>query len=103
MISIQVVPRSGVDAYKLLRDKVTHEATTWYWVNKAKSRLRHTQVKKGYIEVANAEAVLIVQIYPKEPKDLFYLSGKFIGRLIGWFDDELVAINIQFVPQEKRR
>jgi hypothetical protein len=103
MISIQVVPRSGVDAYKLLRDKVTHEATTWYWVNKAKSRLRHTQVKKGYIEVPNAEGVLIVQIYPKEPKDLFYLSEKFIGRLIGWFDDELVAINIQFVPQEKRR
>jgi hypothetical protein len=98
MISIQVVPGKGVDAYKLLRDKVTHEATTWYWANKAKSRLRHTQVKKGYIEVASAEGILVAQIYPKESKDLFYLSEKFIGRLIGWFDDELVAINIQFLP-----
>jgi hypothetical protein len=101
MISIQVVPSNGVDAYKLLRDKVTHEATTWYWVNKSKSRLRHTQVKKGYIEVASTDGVLIAQIYPKERKDLFYLSEKFIGRLIGWFDDELIAINIQFVPKKK--
>lgn len=96
MISIQVVPVQGVDAYKLLRDKVTHEATTWCWVNKAKTRLRHSQVRKGYIEVANAEGILIAQIYPKEQKDLFYLSEKFIGRLIGWFEDQLVAINIQF-------
>ncbi|MBZ5527040.1 MAG: hypothetical protein LAN71_03935 [Acidobacteriia bacterium] len=103
MISIQVVPGQGVDAYKLLRDKVTHEAATWYWANKAKSRLRHSQVKKGYIEVASAEGILIAQIYPKEPKDLFYLSEKFIGRLIGWFDDELVAINIQFVRTGKLR
>lgn len=103
MISIQVVPGHGVDAYKLLRHKVTHEANTWYWVNKTKSRLRHNQVKKGYIEVASAEGVLIAQIYPKEPKDLFYLSEKFIGRLIGWFADRLVAINIQFVPDGAQR
>lgn len=100
MISIQVVPVQDVDAYKLLRDKVTHEAATWYWVNSAKSRLRHTQVKKGYIEVTGAEGILIAQIYPKEPKDLFYLSEKFIGRLIGWFSDRLLAINVQFVPED---
>jgi hypothetical protein len=62
MISIQVVPKKDEDAYKLLPDKVTHEAATWYWVNAAKSRLRHTQVKKGYIEVASAEGVLVVYI-----------------------------------------
>ena len=28
MLTIQVVPRAGKDAYKLLRDKVTHEAKT---------------------------------------------------------------------------
>jgi hypothetical protein len=101
MISIQVVPLNGVDAYKLLRDKVTYEANTWYWVNKTKSRIRHNQVKKGYIKVSSADGIFIAQIYPKSPKDLFYLSEKFIGRLIGWFDDQLFAINIQFVPEEK--
>jgi len=98
MILIQVVPGRGVDAYKLLRDKVTHEAATWYWVNKAKSRLRHNRVKRGYIEVSSAEGVLVAQIYPKAPEDLFYLSEKFIGRLIAWFERRLVAINVQFVP-----
>jgi hypothetical protein len=101
MISIQVVPGRGVDAYRILRDKVTHEAATWYWADKNKSRLRHSQVQKGYIEVTGAEGVLIAQIYPKQPKDLFYLSEKFIGRLIGWFEDQLVAINIQFVSDGK--
>ena len=51
--------------------------------------------------MASAEGVLIAQIYPKDPKDLFYLSEKFIGRLIAWFEEELVAINIQFVPKGK--
>lgn len=45
--------------------------------------------------------VSIAQIYPKASKDLFYLSEKFIGRLIGWSDDRLFAINIHFVPEEK--
>jgi hypothetical protein len=81
MISIQVVPSHGANAYKLLRAKVTHEATTWYWVNKAKSRLRHNQVAKGYIEVSSADGILVAQIYPKAPKDLFYLSENFTGRL----------------------
>src|SRR5436305_7689080 len=101
MISIQVVPKHGVDAYKLVRDRVTHKAATWYWVNKAKSRLRHSQVKKGYIELSSTEGILVAQIYPKDPKDLFYLSEKFIGRLIGWFQDKLVAVNIQFIPEEE--
>jgi len=100
MISIQIVPKQDFDAYRLLRDKVTHDAATWYWANKAKSRLRHTQIKKGYIEVGSAEGVLAAQIYPKEPRDLFYLSEKFIGRLIAWFGEELVAINIQFIPED---
>ncbi len=96
MISIQVIPKQDFDAYKLLRDKVTHEAATWYWANKAKSRLRHNQVKKGYIEIANAEGTVVAHIFPKDPKDLFYLSEKFIGRLISWFEDRLIAVNIQF-------
>ena len=101
MISIQVIPGYGVDAYRILREKVTHEATTWYWGNKSKSRLKHVQVKKGYIEVANAEGVLTAKIYPKKPKDEFYLSEKFIGRLIAWFEDQLVAVNIQFITEKK--
>lgn len=45
MIMIQVVPRAGENAYKLLRHKVIHEATTWAWGNKKKTRLRHVQSK----------------------------------------------------------
>ena len=101
MISIQVIPSHGIDAYKILREKVTHSATTWYWGNKSKSRLRHSQVKKGYIKVTKADGILLAQIRPKEPKDHFYLSEKFIGRLIAWFEDRLVAINIHFISDGK--
>jgi hypothetical protein len=103
MISIQVIPGNGIDAYKILREKVTHSAATWYWGNKSKSRLRHSQVKKGYIKVTNSDSdgILLAQIYPKEPRDHFYLSEKFIGRLIAWFEDRLVAINVQFISQRR--
>jgi hypothetical protein len=37
---------------------------------------------------------------PKERRDLFYLAEKFIGRMIAWFEDELAAINVQFMEEE---
>ena len=96
MIQIQVVPREGVDVYKLLRSKVLHEATTWYWGNKAKTRLRHIQ-SEGHIDVANAGGVVVARVYPKAPRDLFYLAEKFMGRMVAWFEEELTAINVQFL------
>jgi hypothetical protein len=101
MIQIQVVPREGVDAYKLLRSKVLHEATTWYWANKAKTRLRHIQ-SEGHVEVSNAGGVIVARVYPKEPRDVFYLAEKFMGRLVAWFQVELAAINVQFVTEPEK-
>ena len=99
MILIQVVPRAGHDAYQLLRHKVIHEAATWNWGNKKKTRLRHIQ-SNGWIDVFKAGEVLVARVHPKEPKDLFYLAEKFIGRLIAWFDEELVSVNVQLIDDE---
>ncbi len=96
MIVLQVVPRAGVDAYKLLRHKVTHEAKTWSWTNRRKTRLRHHRVKAGHIDVSSADGVLVAQIRPADPAELFFLAEKFIGRLIAWFEEDLQAINLQF-------
>ncbi len=96
MICIQVVPTNGNDAYKLLRAKVIHDAQTWEWKNKAKTRLRHKSSKKGYIDVGHVKGVLIARVHPDESKE-YYLPEKFIGRLIAWFPDELFLISIQFI------
>jgi hypothetical protein len=96
MIQIQVVPRAGVDAYQLLRSKVLHEAATWYWGNKRKTRLRHLQ-SAGHIDVANAGGVLVARVSPKEPRDIFYLAEKFMGRMVAWFEQDLAAIHLQFI------
>lgn len=106
MLIVQVVPRVGVDAYRILRNKVTHEARTWSWKNKTKTRLQHVQYRPGYIEVGSAEGVVIARIVPVEEKDQFFLAEKFIGRLIAWFAQDLAAINLQFLgeaPPVKRR
>lgn len=106
MLVLQVVPAPGRDAFKLLRARIK-EAPTWNWSNKAKTRLKHVQRPKGgHIAIANANGVLVAHVMPKSPSDLFYLAEKFTGRLVAWFEADLVAINIQFVappPKPKRR
>lgn len=96
MILIQVVPNGNNDAYRLLRDKVSHEANTWSWKNKGKTKLEHVN-SDGYIEVGSAEGILVARIFPKDKSNEFYLSEKFMGRLVAWFKEDLAAINVQFV------
>ena len=103
MLILQIVPRPDADAYRLLRDKVTHEARTWSWRNKAKTRLKHSQNPSGYIEVGSVDGVVVAQVVPKNPSDQFFLAEKFIGRLIAWFADDLAAINLQFLDGPKRK
>lgn len=99
MLVLQAVPTPGQDAYRLLRARI-RLANTWEWGNKAKTRLRHVQRRKGgHITLSNANGVLVAHIRPKTPNDLFYLAEKFTGRLVAWFEQELLAINIQFVPE----
>jgi hypothetical protein len=97
MLVLQIVPSGDQDAYKLLRAKILHEASTWSFANKAKSRLKHVQRPKGgYVEVGGADGVLVARIHAKTPSDQFYLAEKFIGRMVAWFESELLAVNIQF-------
>ena len=96
MIPIQVIPRTGVDAYALLRAKVLHEAATWYWSNKTHTRLRHVQ-SAGHIDVANAGGVLVARVKPTDPRDIFYLAETVLGRLVAWFETQLAARHLPFL------
>ena len=99
MLVLQAVPAQGSDAYKLLRARI-RIAPTWEWANKKRTRLRHVQRPKGgHIDIGNAAGVLVAHVRPKSPDDLFYLAEKFTGRPIAWFENELLAINIQFIPE----
>ena len=106
MLVLQAVPAQGRDAFRLLHARI-REASTWVWGDKAKTRLKHVQRPKGgHITIANANGVLVARVEPKTAGDLFYLAEKFTGRLVAWFEADLVAINIQFLaesPQPKRR
>jgi hypothetical protein len=106
MLVLQAVPVGKLDAFKLLRARI-RGAGTWSWANKARTRLKHVQRPRGgYIAVGNADGVLVAHIHPKTPNDLFYLVEKFTGRLVAWFEKDLLAINLQFVldpPPTKRR
>jgi|SRR3974390_1307277 len=105
MLSLQIVPKAGSDAYRLLRDKVTFDAKTWSWKNKAKTRLVHKQKPSGFIEVGSADGVLVAEIHAAMDEDTYFFAEKFIGRLVAWFQSELLAINIQFrdLPQRASR
>lgn len=102
MLVLQAIPARDVDAYKLLRGRI-REASTWDWANKARTRLRHVQRPKGgHIRISDAGGVLVAHVHPATPRDQFYLAEKFMGRLIAWFEGDLLAINIQFVPEPEK-
>ena len=81
MVVLQAIPAGNLDAYQLLRARI-REARTWSWANKKKTRLRHAQ---------------------RPESDLFYLAEKFTGRLLAWFEGQLLAVNLQFVPEPPPR
>lgn len=98
MLVLEAVPVPGKDIFKLLRGRI-RDASTWDWGNKARTRLKHVQRPRGgYIKIANADGVLVAHVHPQAPADLFYLAEKFTGRLIAWFENDLAAINVQFMP-----
>jgi hypothetical protein len=102
VLVLQAVPGPGKDIFKLLRARI-RGASTWDWANKARTRLKHVQRPKGgHISIANAGGVLVAHVLPKTPADLFYLAEKFTGRLVAWFESDLAAINIQFMPDAPR-
>ncbi len=102
MLVLQAVPVRGANAYKLLRARI-REASTWNWANRKRTRLRHVQRPRGGdIRISDAGGVLVAHIHPKTPNDLFYLAEKFTGRLIAWFERDLVAINIQCMPEPEK-
>jgi hypothetical protein len=102
MLSLQVVPRAGVDVHRLLRDKVAHGAQTWSWKNKAKTRLIHKRNGAGYIKVGSADGVVVAEIHATHETDTYFFAEKFIGRLVAWFLPDLAAINVQFRDTEVR-
>jgi hypothetical protein len=102
MILIQVVPHGKKDAYKLLREKVSREASTFSWEDKPKTKLAHKNAK-GYIEIDSADGVIVARVFPKDPRSEEVLLEKFVGRLTAWFRDELAAINVQFVADPPGR
>ncbi len=104
MLSLQIVPQSGIDAYRLLRDKVTHDAHTWAWKNKAKTRLTRTNdPNRGYIEIGSADGVVVAEIRPAGDHDTWFFAEKFIGRLVAWFPSDIAAINVQFHTGQSAR
>ena len=106
MIQIQVLPRTGYDAWALLRSRILHQAATWEFANKAKTRIKHIR-RNGHLEVGHAGGVVVATVVPKDAGDEFYLAEKFIGRIVAWFSDEIAGINVQFMADpaapKKRR
>jgi hypothetical protein len=79
MLRVQVIPREGHDAQKLLRDKVHKEAQTFFWADSAKTKLKHTNYKQLTMWVAGADGVVIGHL-PQSAQSEFFLE-KFVGRL----------------------
>lgn len=99
MLTVVIIPEAGLDASRLLRDKVTHEARTLYWKDRRKTRLAHKEIGSGYIEIGEAKGTVVAEIRADGKDDIFFLAEKLIGACVRWFQSELSGITIQFRRQ----
>lgn len=100
MISLQIISNTGFNLYKNLRIKVTRDAQTFYWANRQKNKLCHTnQAQKNFIRIAGTTDVVIAHVNAVTEEASFYLVEKLMGRLVAWFEHDLIAINIQFISE----
>lgn len=63
MLTVVIVPEAGFDASRLLRNKVTHEARTWYWKNRTGGR-RGWRIDRTKVATSRS-AVLRVFLWPR--------------------------------------
>jgi hypothetical protein len=96
VLTVQVIPTGECKLYQLLREKIAHHATTFFWANGTKTRLKHN-AGNGYIDIANHNGILLARIKPLNRTE--FLIEKFIGRLVAWFPVEVAAINVQVVEE----
>ena len=101
MIRIEIHPKPGSNAYALLRSRV-HQAATWRWGNRAKTRLKHVQ-SDGWIDVKKDGRAVIATVVPKAGRDLFYLAEKLTGRLVAWFPHEVATVTLHFSGAAKAK
>jgi hypothetical protein len=96
MLTVQVIPTGEYKLYQLLREKIAHHATTFFWANGTKTRLKHN-AGNGYIDIGNHNGILLARIRPANRTE--FLIEKFVGRLVAWFPTEVAAINVQVVEE----
>jgi len=96
MLTVQVIPTGDRKLYQLLREKIAHTATTFFWANGTKTRLKHN-AGNGYIDIGNRNGILLARIKPVNRTE--FLIEKFIGRLVAWFPSEVAAINVQVIEE----
>jgi len=96
MLTVQVIPTVECKLYQLLKEKIAHHATTFFWANGTKTRLKHN-AGNGYIDIASDNGILLARIKPAHRTE--FLIEKFVGRLVAWFPTEVAAINVQVIEE----
>jgi hypothetical protein len=89
---VQVIPASGVNAYKDFC-KAVQANNAYLWITKGE-RIRHVSGKyKGHIDVRQGYRGLLLASITSDHPDMSV--GHFVGRLAAWLNGKILAINIQ--------
>ena len=104
---VQIVPRAGKDVLSRSRDKVTHRSKNLVLVEQSQDALLAFLFDCfGYKEVSSADGVLVAQIKAGEgvANAWLYLIEKLLhtDEVVDWFEEDLVAINLQFIPSSSQ-
>jgi len=101
MLKIEIVPKSGWDAYELLKDRIAQRALTWVWKDQEQTVLQHIRKPGGHISLTRLENRLVARVVSASREDRMFLAERFVGRLLAWLSGELRSIHLHLdVPTE---
>lgn len=101
MVHLQLISREGDDLRAVIRSAIEEGHIKSFEIARIRGglRIRHRKFQ-GEIRLDPTAGPLLVSVRCRDRTKEWQLLSAFIGRLADHFKDEIIAINMQFEPNE---
>ncbi len=101
MVHLQLISRAGEDLRAVIREAIEEGHIKSFEIARIRGGLRIQHKKfQGEIRFEPTDGPLLVTVRCRDRTKEWQLLSAFLGRVADHFKDEVIAINMQFEPNE---